>query len=360
MKYADKANPQILTIATTKLCTDGLTEMLIEIAKAISNRCSVSFALDESVAPDVLEKLTSIGQVWNMPSRRKQPVMYMLALYRLMKRKCFDCVHIHGNSATMAIDLFPAYMAGIATRITHVHNCAKQSFIKQQTLGRILNKLVTNPVACSKAAGKMLYHNRFTVITNGIDCTRFSFSAESRHRIRQELHLENMLVIGHIGRFSKQKNHLRLLRIFAAVLKKQPNSRLLLCGSGENEPLCREEAKKAGMSEKILFLGEVTNPEDYLSAMDVFVLPSLFEGLPLVGVEAQASGLPCVFSDKITEEAAILNTSQFLSLSESDDVWAEAILCCHPGDRSTAAANANAAGYDRQKMYAQVTALYGI
>lgn len=354
------AMKKVLLIATTCLSMDGLTEILLRVARIAAREYSVGFALGEGCITDIQQQLEAIGSVYELPSRKKQLPCYMAALASLVKKKGYEVVHIHGNSATMAFDLLAAWAGGATVRITHCHNCAYQPALKQATFGKLLNRLVTDPVACSRAAGKMLYTRPFRVLVNGIDCERFSFVPSVRKQMRQKLGLQDCFVVGHIGRFSQQKNHTRLLHIFKAVLQQKPQARLLLCGQGENLEQSQQEADALGIAGKVLFCGNVKRPEDYLQAMDVFVLPSLFEGLPIVGVEAQASGLPCIFADTITQEVKILPQTQFLALTQPDEVWAECIVQTKPMERSLAGHRVESAGFAEENLDRQVCALYGM
>ena len=353
-------SPGVLFVATTHLCVDGLTEVLVKVAQIVAQVHPIGFALGEGCAPEVETHLRQIGIVYHLPSRKGQLPVYLWRLASLIRCENYRVVHIHGNSATMAFDLLAAWAGGAQTRITHCHNCAHQPFLKQATLGKLLNRLVTDPVACSRAAGEMLYTRPFRVLVNGIDCERFSFVPSVREQMQQKLGLQDCFVIGHIGRFSQQKNHTRLLHIFKAVLQQKPQARLLLCGQGENFERSQQEAEALGIAESVLFCGNVKRPEDYLQAMDVFVLPSLFEGLPIVGVEAQASGLPCIFADTITREVKILPQTQFLSLSQPDEVWAECIVQMKPIERSLAGHRVESAGFAEENLDRQVCALYGM
>lgn len=350
----------VLLVATTRLGVDGLTEILLRVARIAAREYSVGFALGEGCDAEIRPKLEELGRVHELPSRKKMLPCYMAELAALVKKNSYDIVHIHGNSATMAFDLLAVRMGGAAVRITHCHNCAQQPVLKQATLGKVLNRLVTDPVACSRAAGEMLYTRPFRVLVNGVDCERFSFVPAMRERMRQELGLQGCFVVGHIGRFSQQKNHTRLLHIFKAVLQQKPQARLLLCGQGENIEHSRQEAGELGIAEKVIFCGNVDRPEDYLQVMDVFVLPSLFEGLPIVGVEAQASGLPCVFADTITREVGILPQTRFLSLEQPDEQWAECIVQIQPPERSLAGHCVESAGFSEENLDRQVCALYGM
>lgn len=349
---------KILLIATTNLTTDGLTRILIRIAEEAASMAQIGIALSEGCDKSVAEELRKHGQLYYLPSRKKMLPLYMCSLRKLIAKEKYRAVHIHGNSATMAFDLMAAWLGGAEIRITHTHNCAPQSPLKQRTLGRILNGLVTYPVACSAAAGKMLYTKPYLVLTNGVDCECFRFSPEKRSSIRERLNIGDAFVVGHIGRFSQQKNHQRLLHIFAALLQIRPNSILLLCGEGELMEQCKQEALELNIAGKVIFAGNVERPQDYYQAMDVLVLPSLFEGLPLVGVEAQASGLPCVFSDAITKEAGILPECVFLPLEAPDDSWADAIVNSKVPDRASAAELVAKAGYTEQALQEQIRALY--
>lgn len=354
------AMKKVLLIATTRLSMDGLTEILLRVARIAAREYSVDFALGEGCSTEIQPQLEAIGSVYELPSRKKQLPFYMAVLAALVKKKGYEVVHIHGNSATMAFDLLAAWAGGATMRITHCHNCAYQPALKQATLGKLLNRLATDPVACSRAAGEMLYTRPFRVLVNGIDCERFSFVPSVREQMRQKLGLQGCFVVGHIGRFSQQKNHTRLLHIFKAILQQKPQARLLLCGRGENFEQSQQEADALGIAGKVLFCGNVKRPEDYLQAMDVFVLPSLFEGLPIVGVEAQASGLPCIFADTITQEVKILPQTQFLALTQPDEVWAECIVQTKPMERSLAGHRVESAGFAEENLDRQVCALYGM
>ena len=170
-------------------------------------------------------------------------------------------------------------------------------------------------------------------------------------------------MIGHIGRFNKQKNQARLIRIFDEILKECADAKLILCGSGELLNKCKSRNTDLINKDQVRFLPETNEPENLYSAMDIFVMPSLFEGLPLVGIEAQANGLPCVFSDTITKEIHITTDCQFISLDSSDKTWAEAILKLGKigaaGTRTAAADKVAAAGYNTQTTRKQVLDLYG-
>ena len=166
--------------------------------------------------------------------------------------------------------------------------------------------------------------------------------------------------MGHVGRFNLQKNHTRLLDIFATVAKAAPEARLALIGVGELEQATREKAKALGIADKVLFLGQMANVNEWYQAMDCFVLPSLFEGLPVVGVEAQAAGLPCFFSDKVTDEILLSSAARRVSLAENNEAWAQSILSARQAsaDRAQGEAIVRQAGYDIHTEGQKLQTLY--
>ena len=349
---------KVLIVATTFLCVDGLTSVLLRLAAIIRDRCAVDFSLGAGAEPKVLKELEQIGKVYYLPDRKRKTIQYIHKLHKLINREHYDTVHIHGNSATMALDLVASRNSKI--RITHCHNCAKQPKIKQLTLGILMNRLVTHPVACSYQAGKAIYSKPFAVIRNCIDIDRFRFSQATRDKVREDLGLNNTYVVGHIGRFNRQKNQERFIGILKEILQIRQDAVLMLCGQGELEKEFREKVVENGLADHVRLIGEVTDPEDYLMAMDVLVLPSLFEGLPLAGIEAQASGLPCIFADCITKETAVLPNASFVSLDESDMKWAETICKQVADKRETAALEIRKAGYGLDIVKDQIYNLYGL
>jgi glycosyltransferase involved in cell wall biosynthesis len=158
---------------------------------------------------------------------------------------------------------------------------------------------------------------------NAIDLDIYRFSQEARESIRQEFHLEDKLIVGHIGRFNHQKNHMFLLEIFKELSMLQDNAVLMLVGKGELEQQIRAKAVALGIADKIIFTGVRSDVPRLLSAMDVFVFPSFYEGMPNTVIEAQAIGLPCIIADTITKEANITSLVQYLPLSLPPAVWAK-------------------------------------
>lgn len=184
--------------------------------------------------------------------------------------------------------------------------------------------------ACSDLAGEFMYGKRrekkVVYVKNGIHTETFRFDPDVRSQLRRRYDVENTLVIGSIGRMCRAKNQKFLLLIFVELLKLRPESRLLLIGQGELEAELMAFADSIGVKEKLIHIPSTDRVQDFLCMMDIFLLPSIYEGLPVVGVEAQASGLPCIFSARITKQAAITGRAAFMSLDRPPREWAELAL----------------------------------
>lgn len=205
--------------------------------------------------------------------------------------------------------------------------------------------------ACSLDAGHMQYghHRPFTVIKNGIDTAAFTYDPAVRAAVRQDLGLGDAPVIGHVGRFEEQKNHAFLIDIFREVHERCPRAVLMLVGDGYGRPAIEELVHQYSLQDRVLFLGSRNDVRALMQAMDVFILPSLFEGLPLVLIEAQTAGLPCIISaDVISEEVKITDLVRFVSLRRGADQWAEIILraLARKRGRENTAEQIRRAGYD--------------
>ena len=246
----------------------------------------------------------------------------------------YKAVHLHEVYLNFFV-LPTARKYGIKQLIAHSHSTKfsdkKLSAIRNLLLCLPIKKQANIYFACSRAAGRTLYGKRrvnsgnVKVINNAIDVNRFKYNSDIRLRIRQELNIDDMFVVGHIGRFAEAKNHDFLLNIFVEIQKKKPDSVLILVGDGPLLKDIKYKAKEYGIESSVRFLGTKRNIEDFVQAMDVFVMPSLFEGLPVTGIEAQAAGLMCFISDTVTKEVAITDV-HFLDLTSSASVWAEEII----------------------------------
>lgn len=255
--------------------------------------------------------------------------------YKVLKNEKAEIFHVNASTPYECIAGIAARLAGVKTVILHSHNSSLKKSGKAhrlvQGICRACLPLCGNYYfACSDLAGEFMYGKRrvkkVIYVKNGIQTDKFRFDADVRSEMRGQYQVRDDLVVGSIGRMCRAKNQEFLLRIFAELLELHPDSRLLLIGQGEKEAELMSLADSLGIREKLIHIPSTDRVQDYLCMMDVFLLPSLFEGLPVVGVEAQASGLPCVFSDRITKQTAITDLANFMSLEQTPREWAELAL----------------------------------
>lgn len=280
-----------------------------------------------------IEKLG--GKVILIPPYQKV-FRYQKELIRIFKENKYKIVHSHIN--TMSIfPLRAAKMAGVLVRIAHSHSTTNMKEWKKNLLKQVLRPFskvyATDYMCCSELAGRWLFGDKeydkghVYLLNNAVDLDKFKYDEEIRIRKRKELNIpEDTLVIGHVGRFVEQKNHRFLIDIFNEVHKEKSNSLLLLAGQGPLMNEMKEKVTELNLTENVEFLGQRNDIAELYQALDVFCLPSLYEGLPVVGVEAQATGLLCILSDEMTKETKVLDTTEFLSLDQSAKEWADIIL----------------------------------
>lgn len=250
----------------------------------------------------------------------------------------YKVVHMHSSSKNYMI-LKYAKKYGIPIRIAHSHNI---DFQTKNPLKKLIGNLFKKPLikyatdyfACSKIAGEWLFgkdiveSDKFRVIHNAIDYDKFKYNSNIRKKMREEFNFKDSdIVIGHVGRFVEQKNHSFLIDVFYKCYEQNNNYKLLLVGTGELEEFIKEKVRSLGIENNVIFAGFQSNVNDYMHAMDLFVFPSLFEGLGLVLIEAQACGLPCFCTaNTIPKDVKILNNLQFISLNDGALEWAKKII----------------------------------
>lgn len=266
-------------------------------------------------------------------------------------------VAVHGHmTSTASIYLPIAKAAGVPLTIAHARSAGVDPGLKgtmTRFLRRNLGKKADVCLTCSRLAGeavfgeKMVAAGRVTTVPNAIDAREFAFSEKKRNQKRAELGIgAQEFVIGHVGRFSHMKNHAFLLDVFAEIHRKMPDSRLLLVGEGGLMDSVREKAASLGLSDRVIFTGNQAQVADFYMAMDFFVFPSIFEGLPGSVIEAQAAGLRCLVSDSVTDEVLITPLAQARSISEGAAAWAQEVLARRDYEREQMAQAIKDAGFD--------------
>lgn len=240
----------------------------------------------------------------------------------------YQIIHSHIDSMSY-LPLLAAKRAGIPYRIAHSHNTSIDKDFKyplKQYFRFRINSVCNYRLACGQEAGRFLFGNRdFKVIPNAIDASKFYFNREVRIKKRAEMGITDEFVIGHVGRLSYQKNHKFLVHLFSIFLEHKPNSILLLVGVGEKEAEIKKQINKLGIADKVKFLGNRSDVNELYQTMDVFAMPSFFEGIPVVGIEAQFSGLKCLFSENVPKEVDFSKNCYFLTLKDKS-VWVKNLL----------------------------------
>lgn len=271
------------------------------------------------------------GRIFYIPNYKKIS-SYKKALLKIFKENNYDIVHSHMNTLSV-FSLKIAKKAGVKVRISHSHSTSNKKEWKRNIIKNLLRpfskKYATQYFACSELAGRWLFGDKafdngeVTIINNAIDIEKFKFNNDLRETVRKELNIKDKFVIGHIGRFMQQKNHSFLIDIFNEVQKRRKNAVLLLLGDGPLMEEINAKVNALGITEKVIFMGNLTNPEKYYNAMDCFVFPSLYEGLGMVCIEAQVNGLPCIVSTEVPQDVKILPKTNFVDLNANLSLWVE-------------------------------------
>lgn len=313
----------------------GLETMLMNYYRAIDRtKIQFDFLMHRPERSDYDDEIESLGgRIFRAPRLYPQNYpayfSYMKGFFR--ENPEYQIVHSHIDAMSY-FPLLAAKKEGVPIRIAHSHSASIDRDLKyplKQLFRFQIPRVATSFLACGKEAGRFLFRGKpFGVIPNAIETERFCFCETVRRQERSEFALGKEFVVGHVGRFNYPKNHDFLTEIFAAILQKDPEAILLLIGTGEKEQAIREKVDSLGISRNVRFLGNRSDVAQLYQAMDAFVLPSLFEGIPLVGVEAQFAGLPCIFSDRVPEEVAFTDNCRFLDLNLPAEAWADKILCC--------------------------------
>lgn len=301
----------------------------------------------------------------NSPALNKK---YIGDLCVLLKRLSASSEIFHNHEVSLTLLLSPIVKkCGFTKIISHSHSTQFSdkplNSFRNMLMCLPINKLVDFRFACSNLAAIKYYGKKRTekgeviILKNSINCEDYSFSQSIRDKIRHEYELDGRIVIGHIGRFKEQKNHEFLIEIFKEINTIDKTSILMLVGDGPLEERIKNKVNQLELENNVIFLGRRLNVNELLQAMDVLVLPSLFEGLPVIGVEAQAAGLPCVFSSSITNEVNILD-NEFVDLDQSPRYWAKKIIEQTKKNRGNTLERLKERGYDIKQASLELDKIY--
>lgn len=291
---------------------------------------------------------------------------------KVLKETDYNIIHCHSCSF---IGIFRAAIPGFLNRnikvISHSHNPGMPKNNKLDNIIRniskwILSHIVDMGFSCSDLAGESKYTSKFInsdkykIIHNAINVKKYCYNEKDRIEIRQKCLIEDKVIIGNVGRLSYQKNQGFLLELFKSLLKKKNNVVLMIIGGGELEDELKNKADELQIKDNVIFTGSINDVSKYYSAMDVFVMPSIYEGLPFTAIEAQVNGLKCVISDKVTKMVDVTGDTKFISLSESYDTWVDAIIESSE-ERSDSEKVANVVkDYDLKKETIRLEQLYSL
>ena len=337
----------------------GIESMVISWIMSLDpEKYHVDVFTQHIVSSKTKNKLESMGTIIYSSECRKRNIRIKKEFYKkILKEKKYTIVHLHTCFAPEFMLLKWSKESDVRIRIAHGHNALEHKTLKEILIQKISHPFMryyaTEYCGCTdKAAVEILgkkgrESKHYQRINNSIDTDKLRFSQEDRNKIRSDLGIEDKYVLGHIGRMTKQKNHLFLLDIFHECQNLRQNTVLLLIGDGELRAQIEKKAQRLGIIEKIIFVGITNKIPQYLSAMDHFLFPSLYEGFSIALLEAQCSGLTCTVSSEIIHESLILNTARSVKLDEDVKVWAE-IVCSSKNlsNRELAANIIKEKGYD--------------
>lgn len=354
---------RILNISLVGFELHGITSVILNYTSHINREnLELHFASFGNIPRAVQDDLEYLGKVYDLPDRKKATASYLRRLQNTLKSNHFDVVHIHGNSGTMVLEAALARLYGVKKIIVHCHNTTCNHPFINRFLTPIMKQLATNCAACSLPAGKWLYKTSdFTVFNNAIDLDKYAFNIDDRNALRDEFEFGEKILIGHVGHFTKQKNHEFLIDVFVKFHKKIPDSKLLLVSDGPLIEGVKQKVHILGLENAVIFAGRRADCHKLYQMMDLLVLPSKWEGLPLVTLEAQAASLPTLVSSAVTKEAGCTDLIEWMDLEQGAEKWAEKMIEMleKPHDRSISTEKElAAAGFDIRREAEKLRELY--
>ena len=361
--------PIIVAQVMGKWVGGGVESVIMNYYRHLDHsKVQFDFICDEDstrIPYDEIKKLG--GRVFLVPKYQNLP-KYLKALEKLFKENQYRIVHSNINTLSV-FSLYAAKKAGVPIRISHSHSTSNPKEWKRNLIKNILRpfskRYATDYFACSELAGRYLFGNKafdqgeVKIIHNAIDVDKFKFDEVARKKLRKEFGIkDSTIVIGHVGRFVQQKNHTFLVDVFKEYHKKNPDSKLLLVGSGPLEDEIKKKVERLSLKDSVLFLGQRDDINKLYSVMDVFCLPSLYEGLGIVGVEAQTTGLPCVFSDEIPDDIKIIDSIKFIKLTDKLKIWSDEVAKIVNSKRPSTKSDKFAKDYNIEKAVTSLEVEY--
>ena len=344
----------------------GIENFLMNIIRNIDlGKYDIEFLYCDGKDTYYDEEIRSYGiKITGITSRSRNLFKHLSELKHFFSRNKFDVVHINYSNATCFTAARAAKKAGVKKIIVHSHNSNASNPVVHKLCKPLLCHYANMFFACSQLAADWMFtrnvaKSKVHIIRNAVNTKEFLFSEDKRTTVRNEFDIGDRFVIGHIGRMSNTKNHKFLLNVFNEYHKKDPNSILMLVGDGELRDEIKRQAEKLEISDSVIFTGIRDDVPELLCAMDCFVMPSYFEGLPVTLVEAQATGLRAFISDTITREVDLTDLISYVSLELNDKQWAM-MLESTANDRTQYNNVVASSGFDISNELTKIERLYNL
>lgn len=326
-----------LLCIVSSLDTGGAETFMMKIFRGLPSEYKLDFIVSKNTGFYEKEVLSLGGKIYRIPLRTKHPVKAFNAIKKIVRKNNYQYILKLCDTPIGFFDLLAAKKGGASKLCVRSCNASSEEGNLKALINKILrpffNAITDVKIAPSKLAAeytfghKVVSNKQVVFLHNAVDLDVYCYDSQKRRKLREELHIgPEQLVVGHIGRFNYQKNHEFLIDIFSAIRSKRKDAMLLLVGDGEKKKEIVSKINRLGLAQNVILTGIRSDIPDLLSAMDVFVFPSFFEGMPNTIIEAQATGMPCVLSDAITKEAQITNLLKYLSLEESCEKWADVAI----------------------------------
>lgn len=346
----------------------GIESLLMSLYRGLDKEVlQFDFMVDTcDKLPEFDEIRAAGGRVFQMGRYLDSPIKYHLKLNKILKDYGHEYTALHSHTVIRAFPvLLAAWQHDINQRILHSHTDSLEGSKIASFIAKVTCLLATDFLACSENAGRLYFKNKaYKVFSNTIRTQNFEFNINDRGRIRKLIGIkENNFVIGHTGRFTYPKNHEQIIRVFAEVYRQQSDARLLLVGEGPLKSEMKDLVANLGLSDVVIFAGLQANVAPYLSSMDVFFLPSHFEGFCISLLEAQANGLPCLASDVIPSEVKITPCIITCDINSSLEKYASKLIQLHKIGRADSTDNIaiiRRSGYDSDFQQSDILAMYSV
>lgn len=324
---------------------------------------------------DYEEEARALGaRIFYIPNRSANFKEYKDSLNAFFKlhSKDYSAIHLHASSLSSIDPLIYAKKFGIRRRIIHSHSSSVKHSVKARFVHRVVHeyrklqikRIATDYLGCSDKALEWMFsgtgiRDKAVMINNGIDSAKFAYNLEVRKAVRSEFGIQNRFVMGHVGSFIDVKNHRFLINLFSKLIEKLPSAILLLVGDGELKEDIRNQVKMNGLQDNVIFAGVRSDVNRLLQGMDILIMPSFFEGLPVSLVEAQASGLPVLASNTISQDVALTPNIKFLSLQSCLEIWIDEIITVYKSFKRIDATDfIRRNGFDIKDIVEKISTIY--